>query len=102
MSELPPIPPPSTVVVDVSSGWWSKINWTQVIGFLCTVLALVLGHGFEVSANVQLVIVAAIQAVQAAATVILKTYFTTTVTPSSLTPMMVMKTMMMKEKGLEP
>jgi hypothetical protein len=84
MSDPPPVPPPTTAVVNVTSGWWSKINWTQAVGFICTMLAIVVGHGFEVSADGQLAIVAAIQAVQAVVTVILKTYFTTTVTTSSL------------------
>lgn len=92
--EMPPVPPPTSVVVKVSSAWWSKINWTSVIGVVCTLLAIATSNKFAISSEMQLTIVAAIQAVQALVTVILKTYFTTTVTPGSLTPAIVLKSKM--------
>ncbi len=97
MSDLPPAPPvvpvwpPPSVIVDVNSAWWSKINWTQVVGFGCTVLAIVTGSRLSVPPDVQLAIVAAIQGIQALITIILKTYYTPTVTPNSLTPAIVLK-----------
>ncbi len=76
----------NVVVVDTSSPWWSKINWTQVVGFACSLLAIIVGHEFSVSAEVQLAIVAVLQAGTALLTVILKTYYTKTISPQSITP----------------
>ncbi len=68
MSDLPPVPSPT---VAGASKWWDKINWTQGIGFICSILAILTGNKFSVSPEIQLAIVAAIQGVQALLTVIL-------------------------------
>lgn len=75
---------PATVAVAVESGWWSKINWTQAVGFASTGMTLVFGYKYAIPADTQLSIVAAIQSVQAVLTWVLKTWFTKTVTPSSV------------------
>lgn len=76
-------PPGTTVVVPVQSAWFSKINWTQGIAFASTAITLVFGQTYAIPAEVQLAIVAGIQGVQSIATWVMKTFFTTTVTPSS-------------------
>lgn len=69
--------------VDVQSAWASKINWTQAIGIAASVLAVVSGNRYSLPPETQLQIVAAIQAVQAVATWIMRTWFSKTVTPAS-------------------
>jgi len=69
-----------TVVVDVKSAWLSKINWTQAIGVLASIAAV---FGFDLDAPTQIEIVAGIQGIVAVITWALKTFGTTTVTPSS-------------------
>ena len=71
----------------VQSGWLSKINWTQVIALVASVLVVVTGGKFNITPEMQLAIVALIQAVQTVLTVVFRTYFTTTVTPSSAAKM---------------
>lgn len=71
------------VTVPVQSAWLSKINWTQAIGMLSTIATLVYGSSASIPADTQVQIVAGIQGVQAAVTWVFKTFFTTTVTPSS-------------------
>lgn len=74
------VPPPTIVPVPVVSAWWSKINWTQVmsVGVMLATMA-----GVIVPSDVQRDVLAAIIAVQAAVTIVLKTFFTTSVTPAS-------------------
>lgn len=69
--------------VDVQSAWASKINWAQAVGIGATVLALVSGNKYQLPVETQLSIVAGIQGIQAVVTWIVKTWFTTTITPSS-------------------
>lgn len=71
------------VTVSVQSAWWSKINWTQGVSLLSTVLTLTLGAAYSIPADTQLAIVASIQGVTNVATWVMKTFFTTTITPSS-------------------
>lgn len=71
-------------VVDIKSAWASKINWTQAIGTACSMAVLVTGGKINVPTDVQLQLVAAIQAAQAVATWVIKTWFTPTVTPASI------------------
>jgi hypothetical protein len=71
-------------VVDIKSAWLSKINWTQAIGIGASALVFVTGGKINIPADVQLQIVAAIQAAQAVATWVIKTWFTSTVTAASV------------------
>jgi len=72
------------VVVDVQSSWFSKINWAQAIGFLSAVLVYFFGPHYAIPAETQLSIITVITGVQATVTWILRTWFTKTVTPSSI------------------
>jgi uncharacterized protein (DUF697 family) len=69
-----------TTGVDVKSPWASKINWTQIIGVVAMAGAM---FGFDLDAAQQATIVSGIVAVQAAVTIIFKTWFTKTITPES-------------------
>jgi hypothetical protein len=69
-----------TVEVGVKSAWLSKINWTQTVGVLASVLVV---FGIDIPVETQLAIVGLIQGVVALVTWGLKTFGTTTVTPSS-------------------
>ena len=68
------------VEVDVKSAWWSKINWVQAVAMLATVATV---FGFDFPPELQAKIVATITGVSGVATVILRTWFTTSVTPAS-------------------
>lgn len=68
--------------VDVQSAWLSKINWTQAVGILASVITVVSGNKYSVPPETQLAIVATIQGVQGVASWVLKTFFTRTITPS--------------------
>ena len=68
------------VEVAIKSAWWSKVNWTQVVAMVATVGVL---FGTSLSPEEQAKIVATIQAVSGLATVILRTWFTTSVTPAA-------------------
>lgn len=71
----------STAVVDVKSAWESKINWVQLIGVVAMIGTLT--GLFDISAADQATIVGGILAVQGALTVILRTWFTKSVTKAS-------------------
>jgi hypothetical protein len=75
-----PSPTPPTAVVEVRSGWASKINWTQVVAAAAAVATV---FGLNLSPENQAHIVAAISVAQALATIVLKTYYTSTITPSA-------------------
>jgi vacuolar-type H+-ATPase subunit I/STV1 len=68
--------------VEVKSAFLSKINWTQLISVLASLLVV---FGVNIPPELQAHIAAAITAVSAIATIVMKTWFTTTVTPSSAT-----------------
>lgn len=70
-----------TVVVPVKSAWLSKINWTQAVGVLASILVV---FGVDLPADTQLSIVAGIQGAQAAVTWILRTFFTKAITPANV------------------
>ncbi len=70
-------------VVNVQSAWFSKINWTQVVQALATVLVIATGGKLDLTPDQQLQIVGGIVVVGNLATVIMKTYFTNTITPQS-------------------
>lgn len=67
------------VEVAIKSAWWSRINWTQAIAMLASVGVV---FGLDLSAEEQAKIVATIQAVSSLATIVLRTWFTETVTPT--------------------
>lgn len=67
------------VEVAVKSAWWSKINWTAAISVLASVGVV---FGLHIPPEDQARIVLTINAISGVATVILRTWFTTSVTPS--------------------
>lgn len=79
---------PTQVVVPTKSAWLSKINWTQGIAALAMVLTF---FGLDLDAKTQAEILAGIVGVQSVVTWLMKTFFTSTVTPSSLPPSSVMR-----------
>lgn len=66
--------------IDVKSAWLSKINWTQAIGVLASILVV---FGINLDTQTQVAIVAGIQGVVAFVTWVMRTFFTTSLTPSS-------------------
>lgn len=78
----PPTPTnASAVVVPIKSAWLSKINWTQIAGPVAGVLAFI---GIkDVSVDQIAAIMLGIQSLQSVATIVIKTFYTGTVTPSS-------------------
>lgn len=68
------------IEVAVKSAWWSRVNWTQAVGMAATIGVL---FGLNLSPEEQAKVVATIQGVSALATIILRTWFTTSVTPAS-------------------
>ena len=75
-----PTPEPSAVVAPVKSGWFSKINWTQIGGLLASLAALI---GLNVDPQTLTTIVVGIQALIAVVTMVMRTFFTTSVTAAS-------------------
>lgn len=68
--------------VPVKSAWASKINWTQAVAVLASVLTL---FGFSsLTPEQQAAIVTTISVVQGVATWVMKTWFTPTVSAASL------------------
>lgn len=73
------------VFVEVKSPWFSKINWVQVGGaIITTAMALVSGGSLGLDAATTVKVMGALNVIQAIATIIIKTYYTNTVTPQSL------------------
>ena len=72
---------PPAVVVPVKSGWWSKINWATVITILASAASI---WGFDFPPELQKALETAIIAVGGAIIVIIKVYFTKSVTPQSV------------------
>jgi hypothetical protein len=68
--------------VTVESDWWSKINWTQVVGVVCSALAVFTGGKFDLSAATQVNIVLTIQAIAGILTIWLRRN-STTITPTA-------------------
>lgn len=71
---------PEVAVVPVKSAWMSKVNWTQAVAFVASMLVI---FGIDLDATTQVAIVGTIQGLQAALTWVIKTWFTDTVTPQS-------------------
>ena len=67
------------VEVAVKSAWWSKINWTQAVAMAATVATM---FGFDFPPELQAKIVATIMGVSGVATMVIRTWFTTSVTPA--------------------
>ncbi len=70
-------------IVDIKPASQSKINATQVVSALSLLLAVGLGHQFELSSDVQTALVVVISWAFNFVTIIIKTYFTKTVTAQS-------------------
>jgi hypothetical protein len=68
--------------VTIQSDWWSKINWTQVVGVVCSGIAVFTGNQMEVAPATQVQIVLTIQAIVGVLTVWFKRT-DTTVTPTA-------------------
>jgi hypothetical protein len=71
-------------VVNVESAWASKVNWTAAIGGLAAFVAAVAGAKYNMTPEQIGGIVGGIAMFQSMVVVVLKTFFTTTVTPSSV------------------
>lgn len=73
-----------TVTLETKSAWLSKINWTQAVGLTCQILVFATGGKIDIPVEQQVAIVVLIGAIQSIATWVLKTWFTPTVTPASI------------------
>ncbi len=73
-----------TATVSVVPAWTSKINWTQAVAILSSLLVLFFGPDNGLTPQQQTAIVTVITLLQGALTVLFKTFFTATVHPSSL------------------
>jgi len=71
-------------VVPVQSGWWSKINWTQLVAGASMLVAFITGNKLQLDAQTQSAIILVIGFIGQFVTFIMKQYFTKTVTPSSV------------------
>lgn len=69
-----------TVAVGVKSSWASKINWNSAVMLLIGVAGF---FGYKISDTDQETIMAAIMAVGSVVTIIIRTFFTTSLTKSS-------------------
>lgn len=72
------------VSVPITSAWSSKINWTQGVAILSSVLVLFLGPNAGLTPDQQAAVVTVITLIQGIVTYIMKTWFTSTVHPSSI------------------
>lgn len=73
-----------TVKVEIKSPWYSKINWTQVVGMVAA--AGTAFNIFELTPEQQASILATIVGLQGVLTIVLKTFFTNTITEQSKPP----------------
>ncbi len=69
-----------TTEVDIKSAWLSKINWTQVVSVVASLLVV---FGLDIPPETQAHIATAITALTGLVTIVMKTFFTTSITPSS-------------------
>ena len=76
---------PSTVVQQ-SSPFTSKINWTAAIKIVGTAATLLSGGKLNLTPETQLIIVGALNLIGDPLIIIFKTWFTKTVTPQSVSP----------------
>lgn len=77
------------VRAETKSAWFSKINWTQAVGILASVLVVVTGGKLNIPIEQQGAIVLLIQTGQGLVTWVMKTWFTPTVTTASATDLRV-------------
>jgi len=68
--------------VTIESDWWSKINWTQVVAWACSAIAVFSGNKLEVDVATQAQIVLTIQGIAAIITIWLRRN-STTITPTA-------------------
>lgn len=68
----------------VQSGWTSKINVTQIVQIVATLLVVFTGGKINLTPDQQVMLVGAIVLVGNIATVIFRQYFTKSVTPQSV------------------
>ncbi len=81
---LPEIISSPQVIVPVRSAWFSKINVTQWISALAVMLTLFSGGKLNLDASQQLALVSAIGIITPIITSIFRTFYTKTITPSSI------------------
>lgn len=74
--------PATSVNVPVESAVSSKTNWTQFIGVGASLLTILSNGKLNLTPDQLLAAVAGFQAVQGIVSVVLKTYFTGSVTPA--------------------
>lgn len=72
-------------VVPVKSAWASKVNWTQAISMVAMVASYFTGGKINLTPDQQTALAVAIGVVTNVVTIIIKSYFTPTVTVGSLT-----------------
>lgn len=70
-----------TVKVELKSAWWSKINWTQVVQIAASLATFA---GLVVPPDLIPQALVVINGVAGLATIVMKTYFTNSVTPESV------------------
>ena len=68
------------VEVAVKSAWWSKINWNSAVTMLASVGIF---FGLNVSESEKLAIIITLNGLSDFLNIILRTWFTTSVTPAS-------------------
>ena len=65
--------------MQTKSAWRSKINWTQAVAFLAVMFTM---FGIDLDAKTQAELVATIAGASQVLTWVLRTFFTSTVTPA--------------------
>lgn len=70
----------ATVITEEKSAWLSKINWTQILTVAFTLLA---AFGVNIPEEMKVNLIAAVTAIGGLVTIVMRTWFTTKVTPSS-------------------
>jgi hypothetical protein len=78
------IVPAATVIVQ--SSWWSKINWTAAVTGSAMLLVWLSGGQLNLTPDQISSVVTTIGVVGSIVTWLLRTFFTNTVTPASVTP----------------
>jgi hypothetical protein len=68
------------VEVAVKSAWWSKINWVSVVSMVAAALT---AFGFDFPPEVQAKVAETIIGISGFLTIVLRTWFTTSVTIAS-------------------
>lgn len=67
------------VEVAVKSAWWSKINWTQVVSMAASAAVF---FGFNLPEDQKAAIIAVLNGLSGVMTIVLRTWFTSTITPA--------------------